>query len=202
MGAMSHKRDRQFVVHEPSRARLRRVFCFSRAGRVRKVCSAKAETGDPDPGVRVSDHARPKRGACRRERREQSRSTDGRANFKGSLWWRAMVESAATEFVFRFSPQFRGTEFQVVMSFGTSFRSKAFGPPNLCCSPGSLCSQTSRAHQHAGGEEIGYFAPGKAGSNPAFGVTYRGSGLARAVASRVPVLSQERTCVAIIENRF
>jgi hypothetical protein len=42
----------------------------------------------------------------------------------------------------------------------------------------------------------------KAGSNPAFDVTYRGSGLARAVASRVTVLPPGRACVDVIDNRF
>jgi hypothetical protein len=43
---------------------------------------------------------------------------------------------------------------------------------------------------------------GKAGSNPAFDVTYRGSGPARAVASRVPVLLPGRTCVDVIDSQY
>jgi hypothetical protein len=38
----------------------------------------------------------------------------------------------------------------------------------------------SRGSTDAGGEDFGYFALGKAGSNPAFDVTHRGSGLAKA----------------------
>ena len=55
---------------------------------------------------------------------------------------------------------------------------------------------------NAGGEDFGYFAPGKAGSNPAFGVTYRGSGLARAVASRAPIPPRGGLCVGVTESRY
>src|SRR3569832_145084 len=43
---------------------------------------------------------------------------------------------------------------------------------------------------------------GNAGSNPAFDVTYRGSGLARAVASRAPVLPQGRACGGVTDTDF
>jgi hypothetical protein len=43
---------------------------------------------------------------------------------------------------------------------------------------------------------------GKAGSNPAFDVTYRGSGLAKAVASRVPVLPLGSAGVDVIETEI
>ena len=44
----------------------------------------------------------------------------------------------------------------------------------------------------AGGEDFGYFAPGKAGSNPAFGVTYRGGSPGGPLKSRAAVLSFAR----------
>src|SRR5215470_12966573 len=43
---------------------------------------------------------------------------------------------------------------------------------------------------------------GKAGSNPAFDVTYRGSRLARAVASRAPVLPRGSAWVGVIETEI
>ena len=56
---------------------------------------------------------------------------------------------------------------------------------------------------NAGGEDFLILRTmGKAGSNPAFDVTYRGSGLARAVPPRVPVLLPRSTCVGIIDNRY
>src|SRR5262249_40677786 len=70
---------------------------------------------------------------------------------------------------------------------------KAFGPIETHLFPRNL------SFRHAGGEEIGYFAQGEAGSNPAFDATYRGGGLARAVASRVPVLPRGRACVGVNE---
>jgi hypothetical protein len=98
MGAISPEAKSTVRSHGPSRARkLRRVFCFP--GQTSFVIRpAQAGTGDPDPGARAGMRAPEARGLPEGTRRRPD--TDGRAN-QGSLWRRA-VESAATEFVFRF----------------------------------------------------------------------------------------------------
>ena len=65
---------------DPPEPTLRRVF-YSPALLVRNISGA-SRTGDPDPGLAQSCACH-KRGARRRERREQSRSTDGGANHNG-----------------------------------------------------------------------------------------------------------------------
>src|SRR5262249_46080038 len=90
------KRNRQIRSFGPSRAsKLRRGFCFPE-----RVYSSFARR-KPDretriPGV-AGARARPKRGACRRERGEGRTPMAERT--RGSLRRRA-IESAATEFVF------------------------------------------------------------------------------------------------------
>jgi len=98
MGAISHKRYRQFVSHEPSRAKSSGGFFVLRSS----GSFSEVKNGRPGSRARASDRARRKRGACRRERRERSRSTDGRANLKGFARWRAMFKSATTIFVLQF----------------------------------------------------------------------------------------------------
>jgi hypothetical protein len=84
MGAISHKRYRQFVVHEPSRANAPEGFLFSLAQLVRNFSGEKPERETRIPGL-ARKRARPKRGACSEGTRRKP-DTDGRANQnKGSL---------------------------------------------------------------------------------------------------------------------
>jgi len=163
MGAISHKRYQKFVSHEPSRATAPEGFLFSEA---RFVQRSEMKTGDPDPGARASDRARPKA--------------------------RGLPEGTA-----RATAVHRWQGEPIRVRFGGAPYSRAPRQYSFCNLVCRVCGL-----MNAGGEDVGYFAPGKAGSNPASDVTYRGSGLARAVASRAPVLPQGRACVDITESRL
>jgi len=76
---------------------------------------------------------------------------------EGSLWRRAIVESAATDFSFLFSPLFAAHAFQVVRGRDTSLQSKAVRPSRRRCSPGDL--RRSGGVTNAGGEDFGCIAP-------------------------------------------
>jgi hypothetical protein len=116
----------------------------------------------------------------------------GRTNKRVRYGGAGCIQSAATEFVFRFCPSCAGSQFRVVMSIGyfCGNEAPALGAP---CSP--VPPVPARAHfvrlagmtiaKNAGGEDFGYFAPGKAGSNPAFDHTCRGVSLARGGVTRV-----------------
>lgn len=107
MGAISRKRYRKFVVHEPSRARRSGGFFFSAAGLVRKS-PAHAGNGRPGSrGLRGNARARSAGPAGGNGATNRGPPMAGRTK-KGSLRWRAMFKSAATEFVFQFWPPFRG----------------------------------------------------------------------------------------------
>src|ERR1700685_455415 len=79
-------------------------FLFLPGGSFENPTAGASRHGRPGSRALAQLRARRKRGACRRERREQSRSTDGRANrirvrFGGAILFRAPRQ----QFVFPFA---------------------------------------------------------------------------------------------------
>jgi hypothetical protein len=96
MGAISPKRNRQSAHTDPPEPAAPEGIFFRSTARS-KFLRRKPERETRIPGL-AQACARPKRGACRRERGASRTPMAGRTR-KGSLWRRA-VQSAATEFVF------------------------------------------------------------------------------------------------------
>jgi len=142
MGAMSRKRDRQFVVHEPSRARLRRVFCSPQAGSFGRDFGESRNGRPGSRGSRGESRAPEARGLPEGTARDnRGPPMAGRTKKKGSLRRRAMVESAATDSFCNFCRNSRGTQFQVVKTADTSsVKRRPLGQSAIERSPGSLRS--------------------------------------------------------------
>ncbi len=98
MGAISHKRYRKFVSHEPSRATAPEGFLFSRAGFVQRSENGRPGSRGSRERSRASKSAGPAGGNGASDR---GPPMAGRTN-KGLLRWRAIFESATTIFVLQF----------------------------------------------------------------------------------------------------
>jgi len=172
MGAISHKRYRKFVSHEPSRATAPEGFLFSEA---RFVQRSEMKTGDPDPGARASDRARPKarglpEGTARAIAVHRWQGEPIRVRFGGAPYSRAPRQYSFCNFL----PGGDELRYFAVTEGLRAVEIHLFPRNSLSNMLVVKISDTSYLES--------------AGSIPAFGVTYRGGGLARAVVSRAPVL--------------
>jgi len=121
--AISPKRNRQSAHTDPPEPAAPEGILFSEALLVRKFHRRKPERETRIPGL-AQARARPKRGACRRER-GASRTPMAERTRKGSLWRRA-VQSAATKFVLHFGlPQLAAQRTLVVKISDTSLHGKS-----------------------------------------------------------------------------
>ncbi len=190
MGAASLKAGRHLPHRRPSRAALRRVFCFLRCVPFEnKKRRRRAGTGDPDPGRSRGNACAPKRGACWRERGESRTPIAGRTKrvrFGGAILSRAPrrnlffnlpAEAGSThaggEDFGYFSPP-AGNRLQSIVPWNPSGEMGASRVPGR--PQGRTCvSIVERRYrpfpsvlfQTTGGEESCYFAQVKVdGSNP------------------------------------